>query len=423
MPQTPEQIAEIKAAAEAARLTAIELQKGSIDATPRTATAPVSSGSGSPASSSKSGSSVTATGATSGGNAQAVKAGDFAYGALGNGTAGGLGNAALVDPNVILPNTKRTNISRAQLEAADHEYTQKMNILSQHWAVKDTSSPEYEAAKADAIQTQYKWELARNKLEETATAESTPRTITGITDDSLIDTSKINTDLNVDVPSLNDEAVPPEAPPADIVVEGHPVKDNRIRFRPKKGDEEDIYGEKDDSVLYLLHETDGVYFPYTPQIDFSHRANYNPMSPTHANTDYYVYNNTPAIQISISGQFSAQNLAEAKYTLAAMHFFRTVTKMHFGKDDEWAGLPPPVLNLSGYGDFMFNDLSVIVTEFKMDLPPDVDYLEVEIGDSIAWVPALTTFAVTCVVQNTPAQQRDEFNFAEFASGKLMKGFL
>ena len=174
----------------------------------------------------------------------------------------------------------------------------------------------------------------------------------------------------------------------------------------------------------MLKETDGVFFPFTPTIDFSHRAEYSSMAPTHANTSYYSYTHTPAVQITITGQFSAQNLAEAKYTLAAMHFFRTVTKMHFGAQEAekgTAGLPPPVLNLSGYGEFMFNDLAIIIQEFKMDLPNNVDYIEVEHAGGMAWVPSLTTFTVSCVVQNTPKQQRDEFSFTDFASGKLMTG--
>lgn len=93
--------------------------------------------------------------------------------------------------------------------------------------------------------------------------------------------------------------------------------------------------------------------------------------------------------------------------------------MHFGSTDPEAGLPPPPLVLSGYGDFMFNDLTVILTDFSMALPNNVDYLEVDIGGHTAWVPSLTTFNITCVVQQTPKQQRDQFNLKEFTSGKMM----
>ena len=342
-------------------------------------------------------------------NAKAVSAGDFAYGALGNGTAGGLGNAALLSTTTILPNTRRTNISKSQLEAADREYTRQMNILSQFWSVQDTSSPAYEAQKQNAMASQYQWELARNNLEEVAAAD-------------ISRTSESVAEPESEVPAAPAPEVGDEAQGNEIIVTARRM-DKRIRIRPKEGQVDEIYGDED-SVLYLLRETNGVFFPFTPTIDFSHRAQYSEMAPTHANTSYYSYTHTPAVQISIQGQFSAQNLAEARYTLASMHFFRTVTKMHFGSleaEEGTAGLPPPVLLLSGYGDFMFNDLSIIIQEFKMEMPNDVDYIEVDHAGGIAWVPALTTFTVNCVVQNTPKQQRDEFNFKDFANGALMLG--
>ena len=68
---------------------------------------------------------------------------------------------------------------------------------------------------------------------------------------------------------------------------------------------------------------------------------------------------------------------------------------------------------------MFNDLNVIITDFAMDMPSNVDYLEVTVDGGTAWVPSLTTISVTCVVQQTPAMQRDDFSFNDFASGSLM----
>ena len=376
------------------------LQNQAIDSTPKPTVTVVKSGSGTPSST---------------GNSEAVAAGDFAYGALGNGTAGGLGNAALLSTTTILPNTKKTAESKSRLEAADHQYTVEMNKLSQHWAVQDTSSPEYLAQKQTAMQTQYQWELARNNLEEVAGQEKsnsadTPIDASGLANEQISgipDLSGTSDDLSLD--DTNN-------PNAEIVVTSK-KNDDRIRISAR------------DSAYYTgvmtpLVDTGGVYFPFTPTITHQFHAEYSKMSPTHANTDYYNYVNTPAVQIQIQGQFSAQNLAEAKYTLASMHFFRTVTKMHFGSTDPSAGLPPPVLKLNGYGDFMFNNLNVIITDFSMDLPNNVDYLVVELdngesGTIKAWVPSLTTFNVTCVVQHTPAQQRDDFNIDQFASGSLL----
>lgn len=388
-----------------AEVNAAKTNTAAIDSTPKTATTPVNSGSGQKSSTAASV------------NAEAVAAGDFAYGDLGNGTAGGMGNAALYTTTTILPNTKKTQISRDQLEAADKAYTAEMNKLSNFWATQDTSSPEYEAQKQAAMTSQYNWELARNDLEEVATSESA-RDSSGdapivISQETEIDLSGVNNELSP-VPSLTEDE-------NEIVVTARPAKDQRIRIRPLVGQEDNIYGTDAAAILHVLRATDGVFFPYTPTVDYSHRAEYSTMAPTHANTSYFTYNHTPAVQITISGQFSAQNQAEAQYTLAAMHFFRTVTKMHFGTEEAeagTAGLPPPVLELSGYGEFMFNALNVVIQEFKMDLPSNVDYIEIEVDGIAAWVPTLTTFTVSCVVQQTPRKQRDEFNFNDFASGKL-----
>lgn len=355
-------------------------------------------------------------------NAKAVAAGDFAYGALGNGTAGGMGNAALLSTTTILPNTQRTNISKSQLEAADKEYTKQMNLLSNFWTQGDTKSPSYQAQKQNALTSQYQWELARNNLEEVVARDLSDRITPADISAELpvgpmsVDLDDLASGISPDLVASDDEVDGP-----DIVVTAKKPKDSRVRFQPLDGNKQEIYGEDTNSPLFLLNETNGVFFPYTPTVDFSHKAEYSSMSPTHANTSYFTYNHTPAVQITITGQFSAQNLAEARYTLAAMHFFRTVTKMHFGEKaaiDGSAGLPPPVLLLSGYGNFMLNDLKVVVQEFKMDLPNNVDYIEVNIGESVAWVPSLTTFTVSCVVQNTPKEQRVDFNFKEFANGSM-----
>jgi hypothetical protein len=218
----------------------------------------------------------------------------------------------------------------------------------------------------------------------------------------------------------------------DVVVTGARSQrevDHRIRIRPRIEAEDAIYGTAASaegaegsggaSILEVLRATSGVIFPYTPVISYAHQANYSQMATVHANQDYYVYTNSPAIQIQITGPFTAQNEEEGRYMLAAKHFFQTITKMRFGEDDPQRGLPPPVVILSGYGDYMFNDLPVIVTNFTMELPNNVDYVEIEIDGIKTYLPAVTNFAITCVVQQTPKQQRT-FDWGKFATGELMR---
>ena len=77
--------------------------------------------------------------------------------------------------------------------------------------------------------------------------------------------------------------------------------------------------------------------------------------------------------VQITGTFTAQDTAEANYLLAVIHFFRSVTKMFYGKDTQ-RGAPPPLVYLSGFGDFQFAGHPCVVTNFAYTLPSDVDYI-------------------------------------------------
>ncbi|MNY43986.1 hypothetical protein D3C86_1789750 [compost metagenome] len=98
--------------------------------------------------------------------------------------------------------------------------------------------------------------------------------------------------------------------------------------------------------------------------------------------------------------------------------------MHFGENDSNKGLPPPQVLLDGYGTHMFNGLSVIVKNYEVQLPDDVDYVTVSSAGGISKVPTVTTLTVLVTVQQTPAKARS-FNWDSFASGELMqqKGWL
>ncbi|NJO58797.1 MAG: hypothetical protein HC836_10745 [Richelia sp. RM2_1_2] len=160
--------------------------------------------------------------------------------------------------------------------------------------------------------------------------------------------------------------------------------DFRVRIRPKPGRESSIYGPRDKSSLMLpLYNTGGVLFPYTPTISANFSVEYGVISPVHSIMDFYAYMRTPSPEFTISGQFSAQNTREAEYCLSVIHFFRTVTKMYFGQDSYKGtsipiGLSPPVLLLNGYGTYMLNNLPVIIKNYTIELPNNVDYVKVNL---------------------------------------------
>jgi len=133
-------------------------------------------------------------------------------------------------------------------------------------------------------------------------------------------------------------------------------------------------------ILFPLKETKGVIFPYVPQINTAYRANYNPVDIPHTNYKSHFYQNSSVDDISIIADFTAQDTFEAKYLLAVMHFFKSATKMFYGKDKSpRAGTPPPLLYLSGMGKWQFDNHPLVVTGFQLNLPNDVDYIRTNTG--------------------------------------------
>lgn len=126
-------------------------------------------------------------------------------------------------------------------------------------------------------------------------------------------------------------------------------------------------------ILQPLLDTDGVIFPYTPQINTNYKATYNSYDLTHSNYRGYFYQGSAIEEINITATFTAQDTYEAQYLLAVIHFFRSITKMFYGKDTN-AGTPPPLVFLQGLGEYQFNLHPCVVSQFTYNLPNDVDYI-------------------------------------------------
>jgi|694.fasta_scaffold79976_1 hypothetical protein len=144
----------------------------------------------------------------------------------------------------------------------------------------------------------------------------------------------------------------------------------RLRLAPNANY---LYKDKAPGILAPLAATDGVIFPYTPAIETSYQAKYANYDLTHSNYRGYFYQNSSVENISIKGTFTAQDTREAAYLLAVIHFFKSVTKMFYGQDEQ-AGTPPPLVYLSGFGKYQFNESPCVVTTFGYSLPTDVDYI-------------------------------------------------
>ena len=193
---------------------------------------------------------------------------------------------------------------------------------------------------------------------------------------------------------------------------------------------------RNSKVLQPLTSIGKFIFPYTPQISLTHSAGYSAMEPIHNNYSFAAYENSKLEKITISGDLYCEDSDQAAYWIATVHFFRSVTKMYFGENTENAGAPPPVLKLNGYGDFVFNNVPVAVTNFNVELPKDVDYIpskfvgnrSIENADfdvnGVGYAPVRSTINITLL----PIYSRESvrtFNLQDFVKGSYIfdKGFI
>lgn len=134
-----------------------------------------------------------------------------------------------------------------------------------------------------------------------------------------------------------------------------------------------LYNSPNPGILAPLRITNGVIFPYTPTIDVNYVANYQQQDLTHTNYKGYYYQSSAVGPIGISCVFTAQDVAEANYLLAVIHFLRSATKMFYGQDAQ-RGTPPPLLYLNGLGQYQFSHQTCVLQQFSYKLPADVDYV-------------------------------------------------
>jgi hypothetical protein len=143
-----------------------------------------------------------------------------------------------------------------------------------------------------------------------------------------------------------------------------------------------LYRAQDPGILLPLVDTDGVVFPYTPQVQVQYTANYDTSDIVHSNYKIFQYKNSYVDSVNITGEFTAQDTYEANYLLAVIHFFRSVTKMFYGQDSNPVnGTPPPLCYIFGLGEYQFNKHPIAITGFTYNLPNDVDYIRADVGSS------------------------------------------
>jgi hypothetical protein len=152
-------------------------------------------------------------------------------------------------------------------------------------------------------------------------------------------------------------------------------QDWRVRLSLAPGSTYLYNNTGNEGILLPLAQTNGVIFPYTPAISVAYSAAYEGQELTHSNYKFFSYRASSVDSISITCDFTAQDTFEANYLLAVIHFFRSVTKMFYGQDQNpKPGTPPPLCYLTGLGAFQFDEHPLAITGFTYSLPTDVDYI-------------------------------------------------
>jgi hypothetical protein len=111
---------------------------------------------------------------------------------------------------------------------------------------------------------------------------------------------------------------------------------------------------------------------------------------------------------------NVEDAQQGLYWIASMHYLRSLTKMFTGNDPK-AGNPPPVVFLNAYGQYVFANVPVVVTNFSAILDNKCDYISVPVVGSAAGIVQGLSDA-TAVASNSLAGVFGKNDVTDFISG-------
>jgi hypothetical protein len=174
---------------------------------------------------------------------------------------------------------------------------------------------------------------------------------------------------------------------------------------------------------WIFESRKGLLFPYTPTIAYDSSASYSEMNLMQSNYSIYSYKSSKIGAISLTARFTVQNDFDAQYYLAAVHLLRALIKMRTGIED-YAGSPPPVCKLQAYGPGLIQNVPVVVSSFRTDLPNDVDYYswgssygddKDKIRGGGTMVPTISSITITLLPMYSRLEQLG-FNIPDWLDG-------
>ena len=137
-------------------------------------------------------------------------------------------------------------------------------------------------------------------------------------------------------------------------------------------------------VLAPLKDAGGLIFPYTPTISMASSATYTTVNTVHTNYTFRAFQTSDPGAITITAPMNVEDPTQGLYWIAAVHYLRSLTKMFTGNDPK-AGNPPPIVMLNGYGNYVFKNVPVVVTNFTTQLDDKCDYIGVPVVGSAAGI--------------------------------------
>jgi hypothetical protein len=113
-----------------------------------------------------------------------------------------------------------------------------------------------------------------------------------------------------------------------------------------------------------------VVFEASIPIQESRTAGYETFSIVHLPTDIWAYRGTGARRFIISGNLISRNPKEAAQNAKYVDWIRSWVLPDFGD----TGATPPILRLSGYGNNNIRNVPVILNNYSITYPDNVDYI-------------------------------------------------
>ena len=238
----------------------------------------------------------------------------------------------------------------------------------------------------------------------------------------IVDSVKTNYDtITEKIRGINFGATKKKAAPTEVIVVNAQglvkAKDLRVRIKVPNG----YLGRftNGSSTAYSGGELgpngiSGIIFPYTPTISYEHKADYSSANPMHSNFALYFYQRSSISPITITGKFTVQNEKDAAVYISTLHLLRSLTKMQSGGigGDPNSGSPPPVCRLFAYGEFMLDNVPIVISSIRVELPDTVDYFTIDKSASTGYtkfgptsVPTMSTLAVTCIPMYSRAEMQ------------------